>query len=414
MLTVSLVLVGSAYANFGPHGGFEQDTDGCAGCHRAHTSFSDVKFDLDGDGPNPAKYALLIGGGDGTTTQFCYVCHGDTAPGASTNVESGIFDGDASTAEKAVADKDAGQLYVTDSAMGMPLNGGGFTKTTYNWNWASDDRWGDPTTASIAASVTTSKHSVDKESVLWGAGNGSDSPLYLKCTSCHDPHGTPNFRLLKQGVNGSSYVGLVSSVEENFPASGFATGTPGAIQKADYVPDYTAGGVIKGTGDNDNSLSGWCSGCHSDYDNSDQGSFVAKDYGSYEATGARGSVDRHRHPVNMKPDAGDSILATAAMPVIDPQIPLETVDGTAGRTTSYVGCLTCHIAHGSAQQMTGWAMSHTVEDGGWYSVSPDGTMGVAPDKSDEPSTTAAGQAAGGTSTLLRADNRGVCERCHNK
>ena len=41
-LALCLAFVGSAYANFGPHGGYIDDTDSCAGCHRAHTSFSTV------------------------------------------------------------------------------------------------------------------------------------------------------------------------------------------------------------------------------------------------------------------------------------------------------------------------------------------------------------------------------------
>ena len=40
-LAISMMSVGAAYANFGPHGGYVDDTDSCAGCHRAHTSFSE-------------------------------------------------------------------------------------------------------------------------------------------------------------------------------------------------------------------------------------------------------------------------------------------------------------------------------------------------------------------------------------
>ena len=44
VLSAALVLAfaSGAYANFGPHGGYVNDTDACAGCHRAHTSFSTV------------------------------------------------------------------------------------------------------------------------------------------------------------------------------------------------------------------------------------------------------------------------------------------------------------------------------------------------------------------------------------
>ena len=95
-LALSLVFVGSAFANFGPHGGYISDTDSCAGCHRAHTSFSTLTFmpevvpdGLD-DADNPSS--LLVGSAS-TMTEFCNACHGDTAPGASTNVVMGLFDG---------------------------------------------------------------------------------------------------------------------------------------------------------------------------------------------------------------------------------------------------------------------------------------------------------------------------------
>ena len=95
-LALTLVFVGSAYANFGPHGGYIEDTDSCAGCHRAHTSFSAVTFrprvvpPLWDDADNPS--ALLVGSA-ATMSEFCNACHGDSAPGASTNVIAGLFDG---------------------------------------------------------------------------------------------------------------------------------------------------------------------------------------------------------------------------------------------------------------------------------------------------------------------------------
>ena len=68
----------------------------------------------------------------------------------------------------------------------------------------------------------------------------------------------------------------------------------------------------------------------------------------------------------------------------------------------YMGCLTCHRAHGSDASMEGWAEA-TIElnagTGIWGPVLAPGRGGV------EPLT---------DSALLRFDNRGVCERCHNK
>ncbi len=89
-LAMSLLFVGAAYANFGPHGGYADDTDACAGCHRAHTSFASVgwkdRFGVDHES------ALLVSSAT-NMKEFCYACHGNEAPGASTNVQAGIFDG---------------------------------------------------------------------------------------------------------------------------------------------------------------------------------------------------------------------------------------------------------------------------------------------------------------------------------
>ena len=82
-------------------------------------------------------------------------------------------------------------------------------------------------------------------------------------------------------------------------------------------------------------------------------------------------------------------------------------------TTNYIGCLTCHRAHGSSTQMTGWAAAHletsVVGTHTVYVPVRDGIAGVDPDKGSY-----GGVNNQGSSALLRADNRGVCERCHNK
>jgi hypothetical protein len=61
----------------------------------------------------------------------------------------------------------------------------------------------------------------------------------------------------------------------------------------------------------------------------------------------------------------------------------------------WLGCLTCHRAHGTTATMQGYANV-------WDSRNPlpdSGIGGVDPTND---------------SALLRANNRGVCERCHNK
>ncbi|HET6497868.1 MAG TPA: hypothetical protein VFH17_02285, partial [Coriobacteriia bacterium] len=69
------------------------------------------------------------------------------------------------------------------------------------------------------------------------------------------------------------------------------------------------------------------------------------------------------------------------------------------------GCLTCHRAHGTSATMSGWAVSTTefnTATGLWGAVLTTPTAGVA---GVEPTL---------SSALLRHDNRGVCQRCHNQ
>jgi predicted CXXCH cytochrome family protein len=383
----------------------------------------------------------LLVGGAATMTEFCYACHGDQAPGASTNVEKGIFDAGPSTASLGATS--ATQPYQTQSTFNKPLNGGGFSVAAKDWDWDTSQN------ATTYASVT-SAHSMEKTNVMWGAGNGSDTSVYLTCTSCHDPHGSSNYRLLKDTVNGLAVGGyneptpgdyvadpyvMSAEVGANYPVDGWARGNVGAAQMAAYKPNYTGGTQIAATQDGGlHSLSTWCSACHENYNDknnekaTDPGAVGAggagssgaiKNYGTYEAAGTVGAVARHRHPLNVSLVAGDLIIQIPAQKYadtvgLDPRIPLEVNSLMASKRDGNIGCLTCHVAHGSAQTMSGYAAASLV---GTPTATPtswlpkmDGIPGVDPDKADY----AGAPAGAGTSALLRANNRGVCERCHNK
>jgi len=96
-------------------------------------------------------------------------------------------------------------------------------------------------------------------------------------------------------------------------------------------------------------------------------------------------------------------------------VPLELDEGNDPNDNTlfyqnWIGCLTCHRAHGSSAVMTGWAAaSLTTNASGTVIPVQDGIAGVSPDKDD-----VAGAPVTGSSALLRANQRGVCERCHNK
>jgi cytochrome c553 len=263
---------------------------------------------------------------------------------------------------------------------------------------------------------------MEQNGVLWGAGNAATETMDLTCTGCHDPHGSSNYRLLKDSVNGNAVggytpagvpQGMVFSVETNYPYAdnGWLKHEAGQIQMGAYRPDYTAGSADIRAGVAGDSLSAWCSACHEEYD--EQSS--AYDYGTYEGGGAIGSQTRHRHPVDITLAQGDDIIQVAAqgnadVDGLDPKIPLEINPGVGSVRMNQVGCLTCHFAHGSNADMSGWAAAHYQDNAGSWIPVRDATPGVEPDKEDIVGVSG----AAGTSALLRADNRGVCERCHEK
>jgi hypothetical protein len=448
VLTAALVLAfaATAYANFGPHGGYADDTDACAACHRAHTSFSTIGFTDRLGGTHPS--ALLVGSAQ-TMTEFCEACHGDLAPGASTNVASGVFDGGPSGAQTvATGTAQASNLassstamvagsgltaYLTDSQFNAPLNGGGFNRMPDPYQWETD--------ASVSYKAATSAHKMDVSGPLWGAGQAvADMPI-LTCTDCHDPHGSPNYRLLKSDVNGHNVGGyaadgetpqaFVFSTETGYPSvatGGWLKHAAGAAQVAGYRPNYTdtTGTPILNVSATQpgKSLSQWCAACHENYatanGNTDAngGLTGTYDYSPYlPGTGSSaaqvGAQVFHRHPVDITLAAGYGPTRALQEQVVSGLktsghvnwVPLEgRQGGSSAFYQNYIGCLTCHRAHGSSVDMstTGWTSSHLDSQGASATLMPviDGVPGVDPAK--------------GTSNLLRANDRGVCERCHNK
>lgn len=78
---------------------------------------------------------------------------------------------------------------------------------------------------------------------------GADS-LILTCSSCHDPHGTPNYRNLLENTPGTGNSGNVSvAVVQDVMPDGF---NPSSV----YIP----GNVLYKSG-----MSAWCNDCHQDF-----------------------------------------------------------------------------------------------------------------------------------------------------
>jgi hypothetical protein len=439
-LAVSVLFSGVAYANFGPHGGYQNDTDACAGCHRAHTSVSSVTWS---DAFSNDHSALLVSNAT-KMSEFCYACHGDSAPGASTNVMSGVFDGGPSSPDGIVPPA-GGFMYETNSSVDATLNGGGFVRLPVAGGFT----------------LASSAHDMDSGTAetQWGAGFSLPTVAFT-CTNCHDPHGSSNYRLLKDQLvgndpsnayaNGPRAVGgydgtdmpqpFIWSAEEGYPLpdadnpnGGWLKHSAGQTQMQAYRPNYTSpeylwvGGSVGGTAKN---ISMWCSGCHTDYGDlskagNGSGDGSVADYGNYEsakndAGATLGARARHRHPTNITLAAGVGpvgVRALAEEVKISDSLPLARFNKTRADhwdTNDYLDCLTCHRAHGVETTMTGWASASLVTSASavtsWFPT-PDPARGGGVNPSGFNTQNGLGK---GTSSLLRLDNRGVCEVCHNK
>ncbi len=288
VISMTLVMAGTASANGGPHGDYTATTDSCAGCHRAHTA----------TGQN-----LLVAN---STYSLCMSCHGSSGTGANTNVEDGLY---LSSRDDSLANQDVGAANTPDNA---PLLGGGFV----NYRGAAVTSTHDPTGTTNQA---------------WGAGGvrGQLGTIddNMDCASCHDPHGSGNYRIIKETINGVSIS--VSQVDE------------GSAKDYD-TPHWPA------------NMSNVCGACHDPYQH------------------ATNDTSSYTHAVDVTYSGSTSYTDANGTSV---SVPL------AANNT--LVCSTCHLAHGTSASMEGYAAN-----------------------SDLPT--------GGDSALLREDNRGVCQACHQK
>jgi hypothetical protein len=264
-----------------------------------------------------------------------------------------------------------------------------------------------------AADVTSShlnlaENEMTAPAVAWGndgIGTGAGPTVTMSCADCHNPHGNGNYRILNpipqpgsilagtfvpiaapgavvtdaalpaagdtrnytvlqvKGTVGSpaTYL-LYASQVEAAAASGTFNDIPGNYGPTggDYwhvrVPWNSAtgaadapNGIPGGLTPFNDQMDAWCSACHSRY---------------------------HAAPGSPIDDSGDSIYRFRHQ--------------TGGRTT----CTTCHVSHGSNARMEGaFSTTMTFPDGSSVSYDIGGTTG--------------------DSRLLKVDNRGTCQLCHD-
>jgi predicted CXXCH cytochrome family protein len=325
-----LLLAVPVFADNGPHvKNMGTTPDSCAGCHRAHSAqAADITIQAQ---------PLL-----------CYNCHGSGSAGATTDVKDGMLFADA-------LNKSSARVALATNAA---LRGGGFEYALLQTNAYYAPSTGPFNEAPLAAAVpathgTSSAHSVDGNAVaMWGNGvlgtSATAKVTELECTSCHDPHGNGQYRILKPAPTDADTTAVSGVYINDVPATGGAyartpvtpvmqsgvtapagTGTAGAYQYRYFTTNYgdmsdpnsavNADGsaimyaVIPATssvpiqrnyyGNYTETSSRWCTMCHTRY-------LSPTDGASTDSTDA---TFKYRHAQRTLVDAANPLATTAAV-----------------------------------------------------------------------------------------------------
>lgn len=282
--------------------------------------------------------------------QLCFTCHGSSGAGSNEDVLDGV--GYSGPARETVAGA---------------LRGGGFKYALINTAEPKVERnaeTGKLIDATISpletGEASTSSHSYSQtEQTAWGNGTVSEAVNYgkgikLGCTSCHDQHGNGNYRILRPIPNESGAASEVAIPDvQTKDAEGKPTGNEYKYTTTNYWHSWDT---------NDKNfkykISEWCTQCHSRY---------LAGSGSYK-TNSGDAVFTYRHRSSYTQEQYENY---------EKESPVK----------ARPNCIQCHVSHGSNASMGTFSQSVT-----W----PDGS------------------AAGSDSRLLRLNNRGVCQTCHNK
>ena len=212
------------------------------------------------------------------------------------------------------------------------------------------------------------------DATLAAAPGGTYSAAVLGCSSCHDPHGNTNFRLLYGigGIQANSFTFLNAA-----PVADGLSVHFGSESQTNHTA-YQSG------------MSAWCANCHGRYHQQNSGSDLIHRSGM----NLGGTWASNYNAYNGTNDLTGGVQATAYLAEVPFEDPANTTAGTAGPVaTSDIMCLTCHRAHASSAPNAGrWDFSVTLldEDGlesGSYAI---------PDPYADP------------------DQRSLCNKCHVK
>ena len=234
------------------------------------------------------------------------------------------------------------------------LKGGGFIYARMDTGWSGN---------ASPAPVTSSHIWDDSGGIAWGSGGMGSGPgagMTLTCVSCHNPHGgeggnnSATYRILRITPIGSGNGQTIISDET--PKNYTIDDSTGKYFGQDYDP------LIY------NNIAHWCAQCHDRYL-------------AYSGSGHTYSGDpifAYRH-ISVGSGCGCHNMHGGPPPTGNPEYRHDKIS-----------CFTCHVAHGSSATMAEYSGTIPWPNG---SLSPGGDA---------------------RSALLRVNNRGVCQLCHDK
>ena len=387
-----------AFADGGPHVaavnsgagvGSTLTADSCAGCHRAHTA----------QGP------LLLAASD--EEALCLTCHGAAGTGASTDVESGV--------QYTLASRNG----ATGTVLGA-LRGGGFInaridsanpfRLTYARTAVETSQRTKVSVLGTGQAVKSSHLAlatgVVAKGVVWGninpnnpgvtfdsASNPGTTLDGMTCGSCHNPHGNGQYRILNpipapETVTGDTFTAATTN----------ALVTDAALPPAGDTRNYTVIQLRNNTGSMTASevqaIAGY-SNLMGDYfhrtvpwDPQVDDTVVGSSTGLTSSDAPNGLQATFDGQINAWcAQCHSRYLAGAGS--------YNTSSGDAifkyrHTNTSNKPCTTCHVAHGSNASMPGGTNTSFSSNFPY----PDGSLS-------------------GSSRLLKIDNRGTCQACHD-
>jgi hypothetical protein len=294
----------------------------CEACHTMHSSEDGMPMDPQ----HPVATPPLLRFGSATTT--CLSCHAN----------------------------EVGAVWGTNPLAPPPERGAG------NFVFLREENINDAPMGTNYRSIpgSCSGHSVVAPELGFGpdplhltAPGGTYPSRELGCTSCHDPHGNDNYRLLYG-------VGRISAGDFYFSNAAPSAQGISLAGDGETATNHTA--YLSG-------MSEWCANCHGKIHNTTSG-FQHSVGGGFqhpvnEALTSEIAARYNNYGGVTNPNGGSPQFAyISQVPFEDPSL---TISSTAGPTnSSRMNCMTCHRAHATSSPEAGrWDFSvNTLGDDG--------------------------------------------------